>query len=106
MKQPVANVDARGLALLVVFDPEGTATRVFHRKLGDRLLSFSRDDAGQLVDDQTGSTWNRSGEAVAGPLKGKTMQQQVSIPSFKRSWLTFHAESRLIDLTASREDKK
>lgn len=106
LKQPVANIDARGLPLLVTFDPAGTATRVFRRKLEDRLLTFSVDAAGKLVDDQTGSTWNRSGVAVAGPLKEKALEQQVSIPSFKRAWLTFHSDSRPIDLTASPSDNK
>jgi hypothetical protein len=106
LKQPIANVDARGLPLLVAFDPEGTATRVFRRKLGDNFLTFSADSSGKLVDDQTGSTWNRGGVAVAGPLKGKTMEQQVSIPSFRRAWLNFHPDSRPIDLTLSPSGKK
>jgi hypothetical protein len=106
LEQPVANVDARGLPLLVAFDPEGTATRVFRRKLDDRMLTFSANVSGKLVDDQTGSTWNRGGVAVAGLLKGKTMEQQVSIPSFRRAWLNFHPDSRLIDLAPSPGGKK
>ena len=98
LNRPVVNVDARGLLLLVVFDPEGTATRVFHRKVDDQILTFSSDDAGRFMDDQTKSTWNRQGVAIAGSLEGKTMHQQVSIPSFKRAWLTFHPNSGLIDL--------
>ena len=100
LKWPVANVDARGLPLLVVFDPEGTATRVFRRKVGDQILTFSSYAAGGFVDDQTKSTWNRQGVAVAGALEGKTMHQQVSIPSFKRAWLMFHPNSGLIDLNS------
>lgn len=106
LKQPVANVDAGGLPLLVAFDPEGTATRVFRRKLDGRMLTFSADANGNLVDDQTGSTWNRGGVAVAGLLTGKTVEQQVSIPSFRRAWLNFHPDSRLIDLAPSPEGKK
>ncbi len=98
LNRPVVNVDARGLLLLVVFDPEGTATRVYHRKVDDQILTFSSDAAGRFVDDQTKSTWNRQGVAIAGSLEGKTMHQQVSIPSFKRAWLTFHPNSGLIDL--------
>jgi len=98
LKRPVANVDARGLPLLVVFDPEGTATRIFRRKVDDQILTLTADAAGRLVDDQSASTWNGQGVAVAGPLKGKAMHQQVSIPSFKRAWLTFHPNSGFIDL--------
>lgn len=106
LKQPIANVDARGLPLLVVFDPEGTATRIFLRKLEEKVLTFSADASGKLVDDQTGSTWNRGGVAVVGPFKGKALEQQVSIPSFRQAWMTFHPDSRPVDLTLSPSGKK
>jgi len=101
LKRPIANIDANGLPLLVVFDPEGTATRVFRRKLGGRLLTFSADLKAILKDDQTGSVWNRSGVAIEGTLKGKSLEQQISIPSFRRAWQNFHPESRLVDLRSS-----
>lgn len=100
LKRPIANIDAKGLPLLVVFDPEGTATRVFRRKLDDQVLTFSPDSKARLKDDQTGSIWNRSGAAMEGPLKGKSLEQQVSIPSFRRAWQNFHPDSRLVDLTS------
>jgi len=86
--------------MLVVFDPEGTATRVFRRKLDDQVLTFSADSTDRLKDDQTGSVWNRSGVAIEGPLKGKSLEQQVSIPSFRRAWQNFHPDSHLVDLTS------
>ena len=100
LKQPMANVDAKGLPLLVVFDPEGTATRIFRRKLGNQVLTFTADSKGQLKDDQTDSVWSRSGIAIEGSLKGNSLEQQVSIPSFQRAWQNFHPDSRLIDLTS------
>jgi hypothetical protein len=98
LKRPIANIDAKGLPLLVVFDPEGTATRVFRRKLDDQVLTFSADSTDTLKDDQTDSVWNRSGVATEGPLQGKSLEQQVSIPSFRRAWQNFHPDSRLVDL--------
>jgi hypothetical protein len=100
LKRPIANINAKGLPLLVVFDPEGTATRVFRRKLDDQVLTFSADSTGTLKDDQTDSVWNRSGVATEGPLQGKSLEQQVSIPSFRRAWQNFHPDSRLVDLTS------
>lgn len=99
LNRPIANIDAKGLPLLVVFDPEGTATRIFHRKLGDQVLTFTADSKDRLKDDQTDSVWIRSGVAIEGPLKGKSLEQQVSIPSFRRAWQNFHPDSRLVDLT-------
>lgn len=100
LKRPIANINAKGLPLLVVFDPKGTATRVFRRKLDDQVLTFSAGPTDRLKDHQTGSVWNRSGVAVEGPLKGQSLEQQVSIPSFRRAWQTFHPDSRLVDLTS------
>ena len=100
LKQSIANIDAKGLPLLIVFDPEGTATRIFRRKLGDQVLTFTASSKDKLKDDQSGSVWNRSGVAIEGPLKGKSLEQQVSIPSFRRAWQNFHPDSRLVDLTS------
>jgi len=98
LKQPVANVDARGKPLLIVFDPNGTSTRVFGRRVDERLLTFNAHDNKTLQDAETGSIWNRRGEAVSGPLLGRKLLQHVSIPSFKRAWETFHPDSHLIDI--------
>lgn len=100
LKQSIANIDAKGLPLLIVFDPEGTATRIFRRKLGDQVLTFTASSKDKLKDDESGSAWNRSGVAIEGPLKGKSLEQQVSIPSFRRAWQNFHPDSRLVDLTS------
>jgi hypothetical protein len=103
LKQPIANVDARGLPLLVAFDPASTSTRIFHRKVGEDLLTFRLNDQKKIQDNETGSIWARNGDAVEGSMKGRKLKQQVAIPSFRRAWKTFHPESREIDLATSPE---
>ncbi len=92
-KEPVANIDAKGEALLALFDKDSTSARLFRRKVGDQTLTFSRSDAGKIVDDQTGSEWSRSGLSIAGALKGNQLKPHVGIPSFTRSWKQFHPDS-------------
>ncbi len=96
--RPVQNLDARGLPLLCVFDPKTTSARLFDRRLGDRLLTFTvaDDAAATLRDTTTGSVWTRSGKAIDGPLKGRTLKPHVAIPSYTRAWTSFHPDSKAL----------
>lgn len=97
VKQPVLNADARGLPLLIVFDQESTSALVFERKLEEQTLTFEPLDKGRLRDQQTGSTWERTGGvATDGPLKGKKLTPQVGIVSYTKAWRTFHPDSKEI----------
>jgi hypothetical protein len=94
---PLINVDARGLPLLILSEPESTSVRLFIRRVGKRELTF--EEAGeQLRDTQTKSLWDRrSGTAVEGELKGTKLEPHVGIISFTRAWKTFHSESRPVE---------
>lgn len=91
---PVLNGDARGRALLFLFDRESTGTRIFERTVGDDVLTFCRTADGTLQDDKTSSTWSDDGVAIEGELQGQRLEPVVAIPSFRRSWLQFHPMSR------------
>ena len=93
-KTPVLNGDARGKPLLFLFDRKSTGTRIFERKLDDDVLTFRRTADGTLQDDKTSSIWSDDGIATSGKLKGRQLEPVVAIPSFKRTWLQFHAVSR------------
>ena len=75
---------------LVVFYKEGTsspldapfiaqgwdvgAATVYDPNLEGRKLTFrSQGDANEIVDEQTGSTWNLLGQAISGPLEGRAL---------------------------------
>jgi hypothetical protein len=72
--------------------PEGRevgAAAVFDRRLGGRTLSFDAGpDPGTFVDAQTGSTWEITGEAVAGPLAGRAL---AVVPSDDQFWFALAA---------------
>jgi len=86
-KEPVVHYSLTGQDL-VVFYKKGTASAldnfvlaegrdvgaatVFDPNLEGQKLRF-RADGDEIVDEQTGSTWNLLGQATSGPLKGKEL---------------------------------
>jgi hypothetical protein len=69
---------------------------VFERKLNGQLLSFESQEDG-FVDEQTGSTWNISGQATDGPLAGQRLTPVVAINHFWFSWAAFRPETRVYE---------
>jgi hypothetical protein len=70
----------------------GTAA-LYNRELDDQVLTFSLDDDGLVVDDQTGSVWNVFGEAVEGELTGSSLKQEIAAPHFWFAWAAFRPET-------------
>lgn len=64
------------------------------RRLGDRTLNFEVVD-GQFKDSRTGSTWDITGHAVEGPLKGQRLVQVDGGVHFAFAWLAFNPESMI-----------
>jgi hypothetical protein len=96
--------DTQGGRNLVVFHKPGTssalgaasiaegqdvgATGVFDAVLDDRELNF-RAEGEAIVDEETGSTWNILGQALAGPLAGQQLEPVVHGDHFWFSWAAF-----------------
>jgi len=72
-------------------------TGVFDPELDGRTLTFSsatgEDGTPVIVDAETGSTWSIFGEAVAGELAGRRLDQLVHIDTFWFAWIAFHPDS-------------
>lgn len=66
----------------------------FSAELDGDVLTFHVDD-GNIVDDQTGSTWNVFGEATGGPLAGESLAPLPGINHFWFSWAAFRPETRV-----------
>jgi hypothetical protein len=67
-----------GTPLLVTYVSGQKTAMAFDRRLNDQELTFTADVRTRtLTDDQTGSTWNTKGEALAGPLEGEHLTQLV-----------------------------
>lgn len=67
---------------------------LFNRNLGNQVLTFSIIDE-QIIDDQTGSTWNIFGTATAGELAGQQLMQINAFPHFWFAWEAFYPETAI-----------
>ena len=68
------------------------ATGVFLREVDGQVLTFSRDGEGEdapIVDAETGSTWDITGRAIAGPLEGSRLQPVAHGDHFWFAWAAF-----------------
>lgn len=62
---------------------------LFSRDLDGQALTFSIDADGTITDDQTGTTWNIFGTALAGELAGSQLRQEAAFPHFWFAWAAF-----------------
>ena len=68
---------------------------VFLRDVDGRALTF--DAAGDVfVDADTGSTWSVTGEAIAGPLRGRTLERLPHLDTFWFAWAAYRPETTLV----------
>jgi len=72
----------------------GMAT-LFRRTLDDQTLTFSVDDDGNIIDDQTESVWNVFGTATEGELEGSQLRQELAAPHFWFAWAAFEPDTIL-----------
>lgn len=102
--------DSVGGQAVVIFFKPGTASAldkssianskdigsaaVFVPSVAGRSLTFRVKDK-VFVDDETGSTWDIFGKAIAGPLQGEALPPVVSGNHFWFAWAAFQPETRI-----------
>lgn len=92
-KAGIVNDMIGALPVLVHVNPETRAVSTYLRVVDDQTLSFDmRDD--DLVDLETGSTWNPiNGLATDGRLKGLALRPVPYVPAFRHAWYDFHPQT-------------
>ncbi len=65
---------------------------VFNAVLDGEILTFTKKGK-VILDDQTSSTWNITGECIAGPMEGKQLSIEPHSNHFAFAWSAFHPES-------------
>jgi hypothetical protein len=68
---------------------------LYDREIDGQVLTFSANDAGQIVDDQTGSVWNVFGTALEGEYAGSQLRQRLAFPHFWFAWAAFQPETTI-----------
>jgi hypothetical protein len=115
-KQPVVPVTVARVAAVVLFDPRvlspldqvniansrqvGTAA-AFYRRLNGRTLEFRPAGRGLMADLQTGSTWDITGRAIAGPLRGAQLLRLHDLNAFWFAVAAFLPHARLVTVGSS-----
>ena len=85
--------------IVVLLANDKKSVRAFERKLEDRTLEFfAKPDTSEIVDAETGSTWDFSGKAVSGELAGKQLTKIDVIKDYWFDWKTYHPETQLYTL--------
>jgi len=70
------------------------STGVFSRKVGKHNLTFFFDGI-NIVDQQTRSTWDVTGKATRGVLRGERLTPIIHGDYFAFAWLTFYRHSEI-----------
>jgi hypothetical protein len=99
--QRVINDSFGGDDVVITFDGGSETGAIFKRTVDGRPLTF-RDggvnDLGVMLikDQETGSTWQAfTGQAIEGPMAGKTLEKLPSHYSFWFAWSDFHPATEL-----------
>ncbi len=113
-KHFVTNVESGGLPVVIFFDDttesalrsaqpgaagapniSGSST-TYLREVGDLVLTFIDNGDGRFRDEQTGSIWDRFGEALEGELEGSQLDPVIHGDHFWFAWATFHPDTELV----------
>ena len=98
--EPILNDEVNGQPLLVLFDPESTASVVYERAVGEQILTFEADSDGQIMDSETGTVWDRfTGVGLEGELTGEQLSRVKSTTVFWFGWKDFHPDTLVYGLT-------
>ncbi len=92
-----------GVPLLVVANPDSISFHTFNRMVDGEILLFSLNESSQtLMDSKTNSTWNWSGQCVAGSLQGQMLKPLQSYQEYWHSWQTFHPQTTKYTISNSK----
>ena len=89
--------------IVVALGDDKRSVRAFERNVDGRRLEFfqKKDDKNtgfQLIDAETGSTWNFEGKATAGPLAGRQLKKVFVLEDFWFDWRIYHPDTAVYQL--------
>ena len=75
------------------------SANAFSPILNGEQLTFSLQENGLFQDENTSSLWNILGQAVSGPLEGKTLTPLTAVNHFWFDWVAFKPETRIYKIS-------
>jgi Protein of unknown function (DUF3179) len=91
--------------IVVVLGEDKRSVRAFERILDGRRLEFfqkseNKNEEFQLIDAESGSTWNFEGTAIAGPLVGRQLKKLFVLEDFWFDWRIYHPDTEIYAIGA------
>ncbi len=89
-----------GVPIVLAIDADGQSVRCFDRRLDGRTLElFAVPDADsfQMLDAETGSTWDFAGRAIDGEAAGQQLTRVQTLTSFWFDWRNQNPETLIYD---------
>ena len=89
--------------VVVALGEDRRSVRAFERTVDGRTLEFfqKKDDKNpqfQLIDAETGSTWNFEGNATGGPLAGRQLKKVFVLEDYWFDWRIYHPDTAVYQL--------
>jgi hypothetical protein len=86
--------------IMIVLGDDKRSARAFEREVDEKRLEFfQKTDSGfQLVDAETGSTWNFEGKAIAGPLAGRQLKKVFVLEDYWFDWRIYHPDTAIYEI--------
>jgi hypothetical protein len=82
-----------GQPLVVVPNAAAVSATIYSRRVGARVLSFTRR-GGTLVDRETATRWSPvTGHAIAGPLAGRALARLPAVSAYWFAWRQFFPDT-------------
>jgi uncharacterized protein DUF3179 len=86
--------------IMLVLGSDQRSARAYERTVDGRRLEFFQKTTAdrELVDAETGSTWNFEGKAIAGPLAGRQLKKIFVLEDFWFDWRIYHPDTTIYEL--------
>jgi hypothetical protein len=83
-----------GTDIILLLAEDKKSVRVFERIVeGKKLELLRKPETAELIDTETGSSWDFSGRAVSGELTGKQLRKIPAIKDYWFDWQTYNPET-------------
>ena len=89
--------------VVVALGVDNRSVRAFERTVDGRTLEFfqkkdQKNPQFQLIDAETGSTWNFEGKATGGPLAGRQLKKVFVLEDYWFDWHIYHPDTSIYQL--------
>jgi hypothetical protein len=101
VKQSLILDELAGDSIFIVIGDDKRSVRAYERTVDGRKLEFflkANTASLTLVDAETGSEWDFTGNAIRGPLSGRQLKKVAVLNDYWFDWTTYHPDTMIYEL--------